>query len=167
MALRGYQNPKHRTHRWKLRSIIEPKHRCLVYVSQRNPVCSTHRAKLAACLEPHQNRWGADSGKRHPLGTLTNVKQKILASSKELLTKPILVSKISLKYYLCDTCKKESRVVKKKDSKAGRVGVKQERRRASPPIVPPHRQEQPGDNIFTLITLYGLPIAFPSTQWQE
>lgn len=44
------------------------------------------------------------------------------------------------------------------------MGVKQERRRSSPPIVPPGRQEQPGDKSFTLITLPALPIGFLSAQ---
>lgn len=49
----------------------------------------------------------------------------------------------------------------------GRVGVKQERQRASSPIVPLGSHEQWGDKSFTLITIPGLPIAFPNTQWLQ
>lgn len=58
-ALRGYPNPENRDHRRKLRSIMKPKHRCLVNTSDRNQVCTRHGSQLAISfftwLQPHRD----------------------------------------------------------------------------------------------------------------
>lgn len=55
-ALRGYQDPENKDQRRKLRSIIKPKHRCLVYTSKKKSVCSWYGEKpYCTWLQPHQD----------------------------------------------------------------------------------------------------------------
>lgn len=71
-------------------------------------------------------------------------------------------------HHFCEIgLQKAYRAVKMKlREEEGRVDVKQERRRASSPIVPLGSHERGGGS-FTLITIPGLPIAFPNTQWLQ
>lgn len=71
-ALRGYQDPENRDQRRKLRSIIEPKHRCLVYTSKKKShlfqICGKALLYLVATTSKQFGLcW--HYGKQHPHGT--------------------------------------------------------------------------------------------------
>lgn len=81
----------------KLRSVLEPKHRCLVYTSDRNPVCTRHRQSLMSVftwLQPHQNSSdSADTVITSPHWQLTFFIEILLIVSESILEKSGLVSK--------------------------------------------------------------------------